>query len=104
MDSDLIISHALVYDLMTLNKSLVMADDGLSLLCFLPAALQTAVAELPLGSDLDSTLHAQDLLAGCQGAGPAAMPWVAALALLLGDVDPLLGVPPLPVCHTNPHF
>jgi len=42
-------------------------------------------------------VDAQLLLAGCQAAGPAAVPWVAALALLLGDSQPLLGAPlPLP--------
>ncbi len=44
-------------------------------------------------------MDAQLLLAGCQAAGPAAVPWVAALALLLGDSQPLLGTPLCPLLN-----
>ena len=47
-----------------------------------------------MGADLECALDAQQLLAGCRAAGPAALPWVAALALLLGDAEPLLGALP----------
>ncbi len=40
---------------------------------------------------MEAAVDAQLLLAGCQAAGAAAVPWVAALALLLGDSQPLLG-------------
>ena len=60
------------------------------------AALRTAEAELPISQDLEAAVDAQLLLAGCQAAGPAAVPWVAALALLLGDSQPLLGISPAP--------
>ena len=57
------------------------------------AALRAAEAELPISQDMEAAVDAQLLLAGCQAAGPAAVPWVAALALLLGDSQPLLGTP-----------
>ena len=58
------------------------------------AALRIAGAELPInGSDMDSSLDAQQLLDSCRAADLVTLlPWVAGLALLLGDAEPLIGV------------